>query len=112
VTALSSSFESALAGKFEVATELPDSMPSATSSRAALSSSSISLRRFCLSSSSRSRSLLLSFFVGVDAVPGMSSSSGRSEKARDLDAGGVQSSVVCTPLLYEKTSFTGDGGHS
>ena len=46
-----------------------------------------------------------------DVIPGKSSSS-RCEKARDREAGGVQSSVVCTPLLYVKISFTGEGEHS
>src|ERR1700737_4756934 len=115
VTAFNSSLVNALAGKFLVVViwELDRSGPSTTSSLVALSSSSISLRRFCRSSSSLSRSLRLSrlFALGVETGDGPFSLSD-SESARDRPRWGGPSSVVCPPLLYEKTSLTGDGGNS
>jgi hypothetical protein len=114
LTASNSSFVNDLAGKLVVAMCKDDFKgPSAASSLAALSSSSISLRRFCRSSSSLSRSLRLSRFLvfGVKTGDRSLTFSG-SEGVGERPLRGDQSSVVCTPLLYEKTSLTGDGGNS
>src|SRR6059058_2203141 len=114
LTAFNSSFVNDLAGKLVVAICNDDfEGPSVASSLATLSSSSISLRKFCRSSSPLSRSLRLSRFLAFGVKTGDKSLSfSGSEDTGERPRRGDHSSVVCTPLLYEKTSLTGEGGNS
>lgn len=112
VTALSSSAVNTLAGKLTAFCKIGLRGPSPRSSRVAFNSSSISFLMLSLSSSSRSLSLLLNRLFGVDVAGVSPSSSSESSNALGLEVCVPHSSVVCMPLLYENTSFTGDGGNS